>query len=98
MTLRRALRLYAAWLLAIVLHILVRVALVFCIPILFIWSAYGMRWTQRSAQASFDMTCLFLTRRPRFPRVSLVSKKARRRPADDRVTAKARGKTLPLGD
>lgn len=99
-TLKRAARLYAAWVLAMILHILLRIALAFCIPIIFIWSGYGMNWNKRSAQASFDMTCLFQLRWPRFPSVSLaaLAKQARRRSADHGIAAKKPGKAVPFSE
>lgn len=99
MTFRRALLIYAAWFLAVILHILLRVALVLCIPIIFVWSSYGMKWTQKSAQASFEMTNLFLLRWPRFPRLPLftLAKNAARRCAPNNwIGAKKRGKAIPF--
>jgi len=97
MTLRRALRLYAAWIAAMALHVPLRIALVLCIPILFAWWYARLGWSQRSAQASFDITGLFMTRWPRFPRLSLtaLTKQARRRAADGRI-GKRRGKAIPF--
>lgn len=98
MTFGKAMRLYAAWVLAVALHILLRIALIFCIPIIFIWSAYGMKWNQRSAQASFEMSCLFVLRLPRFPRISITAaiQESCRRATKSRRSANRPGKAIPF--
>lgn len=88
MTLRKALWLNALWLVAVALHVALRIVLILCVPILFIWSGFFMAWSQKSAQASFDMSCLFVLRLP--PRPPLFRR--RRKPTNHGAVA---GEILP---
>ena len=57
---RQTLKLYSLWLLRLGVEILLRLFMVLCIPIILIWSNFGMAWSQQSAQASFSLSGMLL--------------------------------------
>src|SRR3546814_6839736 len=57
---RQTLKLYSFWIIDICVTIVLKVLMVLCIPLILIWSRFGMDWTQQSAQASFDLSGLLI--------------------------------------
>ena len=64
---RQTLKLYSLWLLRLGVEILLRLFMVLCIPIILIWSNFGMAWSQQSAQASFSLSGMLLRGWPKPP-------------------------------
>lgn len=91
---RQTLKLYALWLLRLFLELLLRLFMVLCIPIIFIWSNFGMAWSQQSAQASFSLAGMLLRGWPKPPPTDwrLFLGLRRRKPTEHRVVT---GEVLP---
>lgn len=90
----KTVQLYIGWLLLICLDAAIRILLICCIPLILIWSAYGMGWSQKSAQASFDLSGLLIRRWPKPPPTDwlLFWGLRRRKPAENRIVT---GEVLP---
>ena len=91
---RKTLQLYAVWLVKICLELMLRIALFLCVPIIVIWSSYGMAWNQKKAQASFDLSILLFKGWPKPPPTDwrLFFGLRRRNAAENRVVT---GEVLP---
>lgn len=64
---RQTLNLYALWLVRLCIDVTLRLLMVMCIPIILIWSNFGMAWSQQSAQASFSLSGFLLRGWPKPP-------------------------------
>jgi hypothetical protein len=79
---------YLLWLGLIALDAAFRAVCLVFIPVILIWSGFGMGHTQQSAQATASLGDLFLRRWPRRPRINwsrLFPGSGGRRAADSRV-------------
>lgn len=90
----QTLKLYALWLLRLCVDAVIRLFMVMCIPIILIWSNFGMAWSQRSAQASFSLSGLLLRGWPKPPPTDwrLFLGLRRRKPTEHRAIT---GEILP---
>lgn len=91
---RKTLTLYGLWIVKLCLEIMLRIALILCIPLILIWSSYGMKWNQNSAQASFDLSILLFKGWPKPPPTDwrLFFSLRRRRATESRAVS---GEVLP---
>src|SRR3546814_15884630 len=91
---RQALKLLSFWIIDICVTIVLKVLMVLCIPLILIWSRFGMDWTQQSAQASFDLSGLLIRGWSKPPPTDwrLFFGRPRRQAADNRVVS---GEVLP---
>jgi len=87
-------RLHLVWLLLVCLDAAIRLLMIACIPIIILWSGYGMGWNQKSAQASFDLSGFLIRRWPKPPPTDwlLFLGLRRRKPTENRVIT---GEVLP---
>ena len=94
MYIRQTLLHYALWAIRVAVEIMIRACMVLCIPIILIWSNFGMAWSQKSAQASFSLSGLLVRGWPKPPTTDwrLLLRLRRRKPTERRVVA---GEILP---
>lgn len=69
---------YIVWLLYVYVDIMVRFLVLACVPIVLIWSCYGLRWSQQSYQSAFSIFDIFMRPWPPLPRIRLLPIRRRR--------------------
>lgn len=86
---------YVLWMLGIVLHILLRIFVIFCVPFLLFGTMFTLVQSRQTNQISFDLATLFSLKIARPPRIDwsrLPFLRRRNRASDRRVVA---GEVLP---
>ena len=79
---KQTVRAWLWWMFQIVAHIVLRLCLIWCAPLLLFWLFKDMRYTRGSAQASLDWLVLWRLRIPRPPSI------ARKNPSSNRPRAR----------
>lgn len=71
-----------AWALLLCGALILKFFLIWCIPIIWVWTSFGYRQSQMSAQATASLADMFIYNWPRFPRADWRRLLGRRSPAD----------------